>query len=159
MSKPTEAMTRFRAVVVALSLTCASPLVMAGAANVIAAMARQGADGTWSFEVTMRCDDRGAAYFCDRFEVLTPTARVVGVCRLLHDHTDEQPFTREVQGVSMPDDSPRRVQIRGHHNVRGFDGATLTLDLPDLPDIFGPTISGKMAPSMRADDEKESIYR
>ena len=68
-------MTRFRAAVVALSLTCASGLAMAGAADVIAATARQAADGTWSFEVTMRCDDRGAAYFRDRFAVLTPTAR------------------------------------------------------------------------------------
>lgn len=124
-------MTRFRAAVVALSLTCASPLAMAGAADVIAATARQAADGTWSFEVTMRCDDRGADYFCDRFEVLTPTARVVGVRRLLHDHTDEQPFTRDLRGVTVPEGFPRGVVIRGHHNIRGYDGAALKLDLPE----------------------------
>ncbi len=122
-------MSRFRAAVVALSLTCASPLAIAGAADVIAATVRQGADGTWSFEVTMRCDDRSAAHFCDRFEILTPTLRVVGVRRLLHDHTDEQPFTRELQGVNVPDGFPRGVLIRGHHNIRGYDGATLKLDL------------------------------
>ena len=103
---------------------------MAGAADVIAATARQAADGSWSFEVTMRCDDRGPDYFCDRFEVLTPTARVVGVRRLLHDHTDEQPFTRDLQGVNVPDGLSRGVLIRGHHNIRGYDGATLKLDLP-----------------------------
>src|SRR3972149_10300987 len=107
MSRPTATMTRFRAGVVALALTCASELGRAGAADVIAATARQAADGTWRFEVTMRCDDRGAAYFCDRFEVLAPGARVIGVRRLLHDHTDEQPFTRDLQGVSVPADSPR----------------------------------------------------
>ena len=130
MSSPTETMTRFRSAVLALSLIVTSPLALAGAADVIAATARQAADGTWSFEVTMRCDDRGAAYFCDRFEVLTPAARVVGVRKLLHDHTDEQPFTRDLQGVREPGDSPRSVQIRGHHDVRGYDGATLKLDLP-----------------------------
>jgi len=57
-------------------------------------------------------------------------ARVVGVRKLLHDHTDEQPFTRDLQGVREPGDSPRSVQIRGHHDVRGYDGATLKLDLP-----------------------------
>ena len=123
-------MTRLRAGVVALSLTCASPLAMAGAADVIDATARQATDGTWSFEVTLRCDDRGADYFCDRFEVMTLTGRVVGVRRLLHDHTDEQPFTRDLQGVHVPDGFPRGVLIRGHHNIRGYDGATLKLDLP-----------------------------
>lgn len=129
MSRPAATITRFRAAV-ALSLTCASPLAMAGAADVIAATARQAADGSWSFEVTMRCDDRGADYFCDRFEVLTPTARVVGVRRLLHDHTDEQPFTRDLQGVHVPDGFPRGVLLRGHHNIRGYDGAALKLELP-----------------------------
>ena len=130
MSRPSATMTRFRAAIVALSLSCASGLAMAGAADVIAATARQAADGSWSFEVTMRCDDRGADYFCDRFEVLTPTARVVGVRRLLHDHTDEQPFTRDLQGVHVPDGFPRGVLIRGHHNIRGYDGAVLKLELP-----------------------------
>lgn len=91
---------------------------------------RQAADGTWSFEVTLRCDGRGAAYFCDRFEILMPNARVIGVRRLLHDHTDEQPFTRELQGVNLPSGFTQDVLIRGHHNVRGYDGATLKLDLP-----------------------------
>ena len=103
---------------------------MAGAADVIAATARHAADGTLNFEVTMRCDDRGATYFCDRFEILSPSMRVVGVRRMLHDHTDEQPFTRELQGVNVPNGFPRGVLIRGHHNARGYDGATLKLDLP-----------------------------
>jgi len=128
---PNETMTRFRTAIFALLLIFTSPLAIAGAADVIAATARQLADGTWSFEVTMRCDDKNAAYFCDRFEVLTPTARVIGVRRLLHDHTDEQPFTRDLQGVNVPDGFPRGVLIRGHHNIRGYEGATLKLDLPD----------------------------
>ncbi len=123
-------MTRFRSATFELLLILTSPLAIAGAADVIAATARQAADGTWSFEVTMRCDDRGAAYFCDRFEILTPTARVIGVRRLLHDHTDEQPFTRDLQGVNVPNGFPRGVLIRGHHNIRGYEGATLKLDLP-----------------------------
>src|SRR3990172_2922698 len=125
MSRPTATMTRLHAGVVALSLTCASGLALAGAADVIAATARQAADGSWSFEVTMRCDDRGPDYFCDRFEVLTPTARVVGVRRLLHDHTDEQPFTRDLQGVNVHDGLSRGVLIRGHHpRLRGRHAQT-----------------------------------
>lgn len=121
---------RFRNAVVALLLALTSPLAMAGAADVIGATARQADDGTWSIEVSMRCEDRNATYFCDRFEILTPDARVLGVRRLLHDHADEQPFTRELQGVNVPNGFPHGVLIRGHHNVRGYDGATLELDLP-----------------------------
>lgn len=42
----------FRTAVIVLSLACASPLAMAGAADVIYATARQAADGTWRFEVS-----------------------------------------------------------------------------------------------------------
>ena len=130
MHGPRMAMIRFGAAAVALALTCASPLAMAGAADVIVATARQAADGSWSFNVTMRCDDRGATYFCDRFEVLSPTGGVLGVRRLLHDHTDEQPFSRDLQRVKVPEGFPHGVLIRGHHNIRGYDGAALKLALP-----------------------------
>lgn len=79
MSRPAEKTTRFRAAVCVLSLTCTSSLAMASVADVIAATARQAADGTWAFEVTMRCDDSSAEYFCDRFEILTPGGRVAEV--------------------------------------------------------------------------------
>lgn len=49
---------------------------------------------------------------------------------LLHDHTDEQPFTRELHGVHVPNGFPQGVLIREHHNIRGYDGAALKLDLP-----------------------------
>ncbi len=123
-------MMRFRAAAVALALISASPLALAGAADVIAATARQAADGGWSFEVTMRCDDRGPDYFCDSFEVVSPDGRVLGVRRLLHDHTNEQPFARDLQGVKVPAGFPHGVLIRGHHNVRGYDGAAFKLELP-----------------------------
>lgn len=120
----------FRAEVVALLMTFASPLAIAGAADVIGANARRGSDGTLTFEVTMRCDDRSASYFCDRFEILAPDGRIVGVRRLLHDHADEQPFTRDLPGVKLPAGFAQGVLIRGHHNVRGYDGASLMLKLP-----------------------------
>ena len=119
----------FSASVLASSLICVSPLAAAGAADVIGATARRSNDGTWTFEVSMRCDDKNATYFCDRFEIMTLDKRVLGVRRLLHDHADEQPFTRALHGVRLPDAVARRVLIRGHHNVRGYDGATFELDL------------------------------
>ena len=68
-------MMRFHAAAVALALISASPLALAGAADVIAATDRQAADGGWSFAVTMRRDDRGPDYFCDSFELVGPTGR------------------------------------------------------------------------------------
>jgi hypothetical protein len=130
MSRALDVMINSRSAVIAMSLICASPLALAGAADVIAATARQVADGTWTFSVTMRCDDKSATHFCDRFEILTPTLSVVGVRRFLHDHTREQPFTREIERVKVPHGFPYGVLIRGHHSIRGYDGATIKLDLP-----------------------------
>jgi hypothetical protein len=48
---------------------------------------------------------------------------------LLHPHEDEQPFTRDLRGVSIPA-GIRRVTIRAHMKGVGHDGATLEVALP-----------------------------
>ena len=101
----------------------------AGEAGVIAAKARRGADGTGSFAVTLCSNGKDWRYYCDRFEVRAPDGRALGVRQLLHPHADEQPFTREPDGVEIPA-GVRGVPIRAHHNARGYDGDTLKLAIP-----------------------------
>lgn len=111
------------------SFLAAAPAAHAGEADVIAAKARRGGDGKWSFAVTIRSNDKGWKYYCDRFEVRAPDGRVLGVRRLLHPHEDEQPFTRDLEGVEIPPGLPG-VLIRAHHSARGYDGRVLKLKLP-----------------------------
>jgi hypothetical protein len=53
----------------------------------------------------------------------------VGRRELLHPHETEQPFTRELYGVEIPK-GVDRVVIRARHEPKGYDGKTLTVDLP-----------------------------
>lgn len=120
--------TALRLFAIAMML-CAAVAAQAGEADVIAAKARRGGDGTWSFAVTIRSNDKGWKYYCDRFEVRAPDGRLLGVRQLLHPHEDGQPFTRELDGVEIPP-GVRGVLIRAHHNARGYDGEALKLRLP-----------------------------
>lgn len=111
-----------------LLLACAVP-ALAGEADVINAKVAKGRDGTYNFDVTIRSNDRGWDYYCDRFEVLGPDGRVLGVRTLYHPHETEQPFTRELYGVRIPA-GLRKVTIRARHKPKGYDGETLTVALP-----------------------------
>ena len=80
--------------------------------------------------MTIRSQDRGWDHYADRFEILAPDGTVLGVRQLAHPHVDERPFTRELDGVLVPD-TLDTVVIRAHHHPRrGYDGATVQLELP-----------------------------
>lgn len=99
-------------------------------ASVVDATAVAEGEGRYTFEVTVRSDDRGWDYYADAFEVLTMDGELLGRRELLHPHENEQPFTRALRGVTVPDEI-RRVRVRARHNVTGYDeGASLVLELP-----------------------------
>lgn len=114
--------------IAAVFLACAVP-AWAGEADVIAAKAAKAGDGTYNFDVTIRSNDRGWDYYCDRFEVLAPDGKVLGVRTLYHPHETEQPFTRDLYGVKIPA-GVKEVRIRARHKPRGYDGEILTIALP-----------------------------
>ena len=115
--------------VLALLIVFAVPAAWAGEADVVAAKVTRAPDGSYDFDVTVRSRDKGWDYYCDRFEVMSPDGKVLGVRELLHPHEAEQPFTRELNGVRIPS-AITRVVIRARHKPRGYDGTTLTLVLP-----------------------------
>jgi hypothetical protein len=117
-------------VLAVVAIICAACTARAGEADVIAVKAGRAAGGSWSFSVTIRSNDRGWTYYCDRFEVRAPDGRSLGVRELLHPHQDEQPFTRDLDRVEIPR-GVRSVLIRAHHSARGYDGKTLKVPLPE----------------------------
>jgi len=106
-----------------------APAAWAGEADVVAAEVRRSADGSYDFDVTVKSNDRGWDYFADAFEVLTLDGKVLGTRVLLHPHETEQPFTRDLYGVKIPQ-GVERVVVRARHKPKGYDGKTLTVDLP-----------------------------
>lgn len=103
--------------------------VAAGEPEVVDAQVTRGSDGTYSFQVSVRHEDEGWDHYADRWEILDSRGTVVGTRELLHPHEQEQPFTRGLSGVKIPD-SVRFVTIRAHDKVHGYGEKTLRVDLP-----------------------------
>ncbi len=101
----------------------------AGEADVIDARAERAADGTFRFSVTVRHADEGWDHYADAWEVLAPDGTVLGTRTLLHPHETEQPFTRSLSGVRIPD-GIERVRLRARDSVHGDGGSEVTVTVP-----------------------------
>lgn len=114
----------------ALMLTLASASVaLANEADVVDAKAQLASDGTYRFDVTVRHQDEGWDHYADAYEILTPDGEVLAVRTLTHPHENEQPFTRAISGVAIPE-GIASVRIRAHDSVHEYGGAEFSLDLP-----------------------------
>jgi hypothetical protein len=81
------------------------------------------------FDVSVRHDDTGWSHYADRFEVLAPDGSSLGTRVLRHPHVNEQPFTRAIEGVRVPE-SVKEVRIRARDSEHGWGGAEVTLPIP-----------------------------
>lgn len=102
---------------------------MAGEPEIVDARATRAADGTYSFDVTVRHADSGWDHYADSWDVLDPKGNVLGKRVLLHPHEYEQPFTRSLFGVRIPA-GIGTVTLRAHDKVHGYGSKVITLDLP-----------------------------
>ena len=83
-----------------------------------AATATRSGDG-WTFSVTLRHADDGWDHYADGWSVLAADGTVLGHRELLHPHVDEQPFTRSLSGVAVPEGATG-VILRAHDSVHGW---------------------------------------
>jgi hypothetical protein len=102
---------------------------LAGEADVIDVKVRRNSSGTYDFDITVRSVDKGWNYYADAFEVLGPDGKVLGRRVLLHPHETEQPFTRDLYGVSIPA-GVAHVTVRARHKPKGYDGKVQRVALP-----------------------------
>jgi len=94
---------------------------------VIAAVAVAG-EGGWSFDVTISSPYDTPQRYADAWRIVGPDGTVFGVRELAHDHAAEQPFTRSLSGVTIPDDVVA-VTIEGRDLANGWGGPTLEVAL------------------------------
>lgn len=57
---------------------------------------------TWTFSVTLRHADTGWDHYADGWGVYLPDGTELGYRVLAHPHVNEQPFTRSLSGVVIP---------------------------------------------------------
>jgi hypothetical protein len=108
-----------------------------GAANadVTHVRAVEGADGAWTFYVTVEHPDTGWEDYADGWDVVTPDGDVINpdlstefTRLLLHPHENEQPFTRSQGGIAIPE-GVMAVTVRAHDLVDGWGGREVVVDL------------------------------
>ena len=109
----------------------AAPLVASGAladpAVVEDATATLSGPG-WTFSATLSHGDTGWDDYADGWRVEAPDGTVLGTRELLHPHVTEQPFTRSLGGVEVPEGIDT-VMIRARTNVDGWGEAVFPLAL------------------------------
>lgn len=105
-----------------------SVTAFADQADVIDVKATQSKDKTWRFDVTVKHADEGWDHYTNEWVVLSPDNKVLGKRTLYHPHVNEQPFTRSLQGVKIPDEI-KHVTIVARDSVHGIKGESLRINL------------------------------
>lgn len=89
---------------------------------------KEGED-TYQVSVTVRHADTGWEHYADKWDVLDPDGAILGTRVLLHPHVEEQPFTRSLGGLCIPE-GVSEVTIRAHDKVHGYGGREMTVKVP-----------------------------
>ena len=102
--------------------TNADPAVIEGAEA-------RASGGAWTFSVTLSHGDTGWDDYADGWRVVNQDGTVLGTRELLHPHVTEQPFTRSLSGVAIPDGTAQ-VFIEARTNTEGWGSARFPVSLP-----------------------------
>jgi hypothetical protein len=94
--------------------------------DVLDAQITRNADGSFNIAVTIASPYDTPQQYADGWRVLAPDGAVLGEHTLLHDHANEQPFTRTQPNVIIPSDV-LTVTIEGRDQVNGYGGGTVTV--------------------------------
>ena len=122
-------MLRADRILLAAALALAAPAAQADTADVVGVEVSAEGDGAFRFEVTIRSEETGWDKYADRWEVLGPQGDILGA-RVLHQpHVEEQPFTRSLGGVAIPE-GVGQVTVRAHDSADGYGGDEMTVTLP-----------------------------
>lgn len=84
--------------------------------------------GTYRFDVTLSSPYDTPERYADAWRVRSRDGEVFGVRELAHDHQSEQPFTRSLDGVEVPE-GVETVVVEGRDQVNGWGGGTMEVDL------------------------------
>lgn len=99
---------------------------IAGPAEVVDVQAQK-SGGTWRFDVTLKHADTGWDHYADGWGVYLPDGTELGYRVLAHPHVEEQPFTRSLSGVKIPEGTTSIV-IRPRDSVHGV-GEDYTVEI------------------------------
>ena len=82
-----------------------------------------------TFSVTLEHDDQGWGHYANQWDVMTLDGQLLKSRVLYHPHDDEQPFTRSLSGVLVPQDMSQ-VKIRARDTKHGYSPNEFIVDIP-----------------------------
>jgi hypothetical protein len=83
----------------------------------------------FDFDVTISSPYDTPRRYADAFRVMRADGVVYGERTLFHDHAGEQPFTRDLYGVTLPQ-AVKTVVVQARDQKYGYGGKTLQVTLP-----------------------------
>ena len=84
---------------------------------------------TWRFDVTVEHPDTGWDHYADGWRIEDAEGNELGMRVLAHPHVNEQPFTRSLSGVVIPD-SLSVVYVRARDLPGGWNADGTEVVLP-----------------------------
>ncbi|MGF1476608.1 MAG: hypothetical protein ACFB6S_13690 [Geminicoccaceae bacterium] len=103
---------------------------LAGDVTVVDTVVTAEGGNSYRFDVTLEHADEGWDHYADGWEVVGPDGEVLGTRPLAHPHVNEQPFTRSLSGVTIPE-GITTVRIRANDSVHGKSELSEEVALPD----------------------------
>ena len=100
----------------------------AGDVKILAAEFQVNDGNRWSVSVTLEHGDTGWDHYADNWRVVDGEGNILGDRVLYHPHVDEQPFTRSLGNVKVPE-GVTKVYIEAHDKVHGWTPNRLSVDL------------------------------
>ena len=97
--------------------------------DVVGVKVRARGPNSFDFDVTVSSPYDTAQRYSDAFRAMSRDGEVFGERKLLHDHAGEQPFTRDLYGVMVPE-GVRKVVIQARDQKYGYGGKAVEVDLP-----------------------------
>lgn len=79
--------------------------------------------GAWRFDVTLSHPDTGWDHYADAWRILDMQGNQIAIRELAHPHVNEQPFTRSLSGVALPQGTTQ-VQIQARDTPGGWNQST-----------------------------------
>ncbi len=118
----------YKATIVSFLLFFSFNFAYADKADVLEVKVHQNGAGLYSFDVTVKHADSGWKHYANKWDILDEKGNVLGTRILYHPHENEQPFTRSLRGIKIPE-TVKKVTVRAHDSEHGYGGKELTIDL------------------------------
>lgn len=114
----------------ALLVLCLAIISITASANEVAIKGVQfnHASGHWTVHTTLKHEDSGWDHYADAWRVVDGKGNVLGTRTLYHPHENEQPFTRSLSSLVIPENIDE-VYVEAHDKVHGWSKDRVKVEL------------------------------